>query len=273
MSDPLEYKHLTEVQDLNTLFFNAGEQLRSGSGEQIDILRELGLQRLAGKKIEIERLGYSSVQNFKLGKDKGIRAAEVQLHKIQDPKILFEGRIVSYSDLVKMAAEPGKTIDLEEYSTFGYSSIRKENATVMRYRFFNEATGEYVYLSARDAETLRVRLGNAGIYNPKKLLSSLQITKNAIPSADEITKYNPIAAMGSLNQKIDKRLSAISSKKFADVNIEDLVEKINEGIKAENPELYQRLQRSGTLPKSLEDVIAFTKTSELRILEAAGYRR
>lgn len=273
LSDPLAYQHLNEVRDLNLLARNAGEQLRTGAGAQLDILSELGLGSLAGKRIEVERLGYSGVGQFKLGSIKGLSAAEAQLHEIQNPNILFQGRIVSYNDLVEMASRPGSNIDPEMYSTFGYSSIRKENATVMRYKYYDDATGSYVYLSARDAETLKVRLGNAGIYNPKKILKDLRISESAVPDIEELTKYDPMKAMGSLNQKIDKRLSALSDKKFALVDTEGLIENVLEGIKTENPELYQRMQRANILPKSLDEVFAFGKTSELRILEATGYRR
>lgn len=283
LSDPLKFHHLTEVRSLNNFFTSAAESTTNPNYRR---LQNLGLEGLAGRKIEVERLVYADIHEFNARKTgggaKGMQGAIDLLHEQQNPYVLVNGTPMRYSDIVGSSglhAGMPMAIDPEQASTFAYQSIRKSGATVMRYRYFDETLetpdggrGAFVYISQRDAERIRVELGG-GIYNPSKLVSSLdkQIIRN---ESGEIVSSNPMAAMGALNQKINKRQTAnTADRKFVTVNddLMDLIDQVNNRLRDRNPELYERLKNADALPKQLSDVFMFTKTSDLRLLDAIAY--
>lgn len=244
--------------------FLANAQANS-TGSQARTLNRSGLLQLSGRNIEVERLGYSNISSFGAGKGadatKGLQLAIDQMHST-NPYILIPGRgVMRYEDAAKLGLDP------EEISTFGYQSVRKSTATVMRYRYYDETRKAYVYITKRDIESLRVGL-SGGVYNPAKLAKVLDI-ESFTNRMEMLRRYDPLGKMGALNQKIAKRESAsVGERRFVNNNVEDLLDNIKAKIKTNNPELYTRMENAGILPQSLDDVFMFTKTSDMRLLDA-----
>lgn len=60
-SDPLKFQHLNEVKDLNTFFSSAAESTTNANYRR---LQNLGLEGLAGRQIQVERLVYADIHEF-----------------------------------------------------------------------------------------------------------------------------------------------------------------------------------------------------------------
>jgi len=72
VTDPIAFRHLNEVVDLNELLQNAARgSTATTATESRQLLRSLGLGRIAGKTLEVERLQYSDLADLTapIGKD------------------------------------------------------------------------------------------------------------------------------------------------------------------------------------------------------------
>jgi hypothetical protein len=61
ITDPVQFAHLNEVRDLNDLFIKA----QDAGSESYRLLQNLGIEDAAGKKMKVERFGYSRIQDFR----------------------------------------------------------------------------------------------------------------------------------------------------------------------------------------------------------------
>jgi hypothetical protein len=271
IADPIEFAHLNEVRDLNTLFGRASDT----TSESYRLLESLGIEGASGKKMKIERIAYSEIHKFKVDAGTGLEGARDSLEKLQGDiyidvrnKSGVKERVTVKEARRRMAIDSTAVdslshLDPEEVSTFGYMSSRDGNATVFRYNYVDD-DGKLVYLSQRQIEELRIKLGG-GLFNPKALLKNL--SKGYDP--DNIAAYNPGGSMGSFLQKMDKRLTASTSdRKIAQTEVESLIQEVNERLQKANPILYERMQKGGVLPKNLEDVFLSAQESRIRMLDA-----
>lgn len=266
-TDPIAFRHLNEVRDFNELFTRA----KSGSRER-QLLDDIGLGFLSERSLQIERMQYSDLASIKLSKDQvGFSYAREALDSVDGGPLIY---VVDPTDPTSVSRTKLKSVNSslyqpEELSTIGYFSSRDNSATAFRYRI-TDADGETVYLTQRQVETLRVRLGG-GTVDQKSLLKNVsKVWKvDDTTGALNMEQFDPLGVLGSFFQKMDKRLTASTSdRKYVDDNVKGLIERINKQLEIGNPELYQRLKAADALPKNLEDVFMKSSTSTSRLFDA-----
>lgn len=278
ITDPVQFAHLNEVRDLNDLFIKA----QDAGSESYRLLQNLGIEDAAGKKMKVERFGYSRIQDFRAMEadaageiPMGLEGARQNVEQLQGD-IYIDVRNQAGSkeritvkearrrmSLNATAADSLSHLDPEEISTFGYMSSRDGNATVLRYQYVDD-DGKLVYLTQRQIEELRIKLGG-GIFDPKSLLKNLSKTYDP----NNIDLYNPGGTMGSFLQKMDKRLTASTAdRKFVQTQVDSLMAEVHERLQKANPILYERMDKAGVLPKNLDDAFLGSSESRIRFLDA-----
>lgn len=277
--DPFGYEHLGQTNVINEFL----ERSSSNTLMQ-QVLEDAGLSSLRGRRIEVERLAYSDINNIIHGQSaiqytddnvpKGLRIKLKELHDLQRE----EARILNPA-YTTGGAEP-KHIPLPEISltgalnenesTFGFLTTRDNNAVALRYRFINE-DGAITYLTQAQYAKLSVAMGGEAVSRSAMMKIGLANPAILSDNMDSLINYNPLQQLGGLFQKLDKRISASTSSRdfsLAGDKVDTLIEAAIEKIKTNNPELYKRLESLDALPKTLDDLFIKTDFTESRLLEA-----
>ena len=284
--DPFGYEHLAQTNVLNEFIE------RSSTNTQMQqLLEDIGLSSLRGKKIEVERLAYSDIGSIAQGQSskakddaqevtKGLRLRLKELHELQkekakilNPSYVAGGTEAQYIPLPQISLEGALN---ENESTWGFLTTRDDNAVALRYRFINEE-GAVTYLTQAQYTKLTVAMGGESVSRAAMGKIGIRNPYDLSQNVESFTNYNPLKDLGGLFQKLDKRISASTSSRdfsLAGKEVDTLVEAAIEKIKTNNPELYKRLSvidpltGENALPKTLDDLFIKTDFTESRLLEA-----
>ena len=292
--DPFGYEHLAQTNTINEFL-----QRATSNTTMQQVLEDIGLSSLNGRRIEVERLSYSNITSISskfdddgapyvtrkggvtIGKEpRGLRIKLRELHKIQNaensgfiinPDFVSGGGQPRYIPLPEISLEGA--LD-EQSSTWGFLTTRKDIGTGLRYRFVNEE-GNLTYLTQAQATRLRISMGGETIARSAMLKLGLKnpFDLNNLTQSDitSLTDYSPLQLMGGLFQKLDKRVAATTSARdfsLAEGGLDSLIQESLSRLKTEKTGMYGRLEKLGALPKNLDDLMINIDYTQSRLLEA-----
>lgn len=294
--DPFGYEHLAQTNTINEFL-----QRATSNASMQQALEDIGLSSLAGRNIEVERLSYANVSSIKSTHDAegvpyvtwkngvkvgeeptGLRIKLKELHDIQNaensgfimnPDFVAGGGKPQYIPLPEISLQGA--LD-EQSSTWGFLTTRKDIGTGLRYRFVNEQ-GNLTYLTQDQAAKLRISMGGETIARSAMVKIGLKnpFDLNNLTQSDilDLINYNPLQSIGGLFQKLDKRIAATTSARdfsSTEAGLDSLIQESLSRLKTEKTGMYERLEKLGALPKSLDDLMINVDYTQSRLLESFG---